>query len=63
MPFVPAFGICGFDITQHTFAEFLQWANEVDPKDLGFIKEGIEMNPALPEPARVAPQIGESRPT
>ncbi len=39
----------GFDITQHTFAEFLQWANEVDPKDLGFIKEGIEMNLAISE--------------
>lgn len=39
----------GFDITQHTFAEFLQWANEVDLKDLDFIREGIEMNLAISE--------------
>ncbi|MBR4015316.1 MAG: serine dehydratase subunit alpha family protein [Anaerotignum sp.] len=39
----------GFDITQHTFADFLKWANEVDVKDLGFIKEGVEMNLAIAE--------------
>lgn len=33
-----------FDITQYTFADFLKAANEVDVKDLDFIKEGIEMN-------------------
>ncbi len=34
----------GFDVTKHTFAEFYQWANEVDVADLQFIKEAIDIN-------------------
>ena len=34
----------GFDVTQHTFKEFYDWANEVDVADLQFIKEAIDMN-------------------
>ncbi|MGN0136579.1 L-serine ammonia-lyase, iron-sulfur-dependent, subunit alpha [Anaerotignum sp.] len=34
----------GFDVTQHTFREFYDWANEVDVEDLQFIKEAIDMN-------------------
>ncbi len=33
-----------FDITQYTFADFLEVAENVDVKDLAFIKEGIDMN-------------------
>lgn len=33
-----------FDITKYSFAEFLDWANIIDVKDLAYIKEGIEMN-------------------
>lgn len=33
-----------FDITKYTFADFFQAANEVAYSDLGFIKEGVEMN-------------------
>ncbi len=33
-----------FDITQYTFADFLEAAENVDIKDLAFIKEGIDMN-------------------
>lgn len=34
----------GFDVTQHTFREFYDWANAVDVAELGFIKEAIDMN-------------------
>ena len=34
----------GFDVTKHTFEEFYNWANEVDVKELQFIKEAIDMN-------------------
>lgn len=33
-----------FDITQYTFADFLEAAKAVDVKKLSFIKEGVEMN-------------------
>ena len=33
-----------FDVTKHTFREFYDWANEVDVKELGFIREAIDMN-------------------
>lgn len=33
-----------FDITQYTFADFLEAAETVDAKELTFIKEGVEMN-------------------
>lgn len=33
-----------FDITQYTFADFLKVAENVDVKDLAFIKEGVDMN-------------------
>ena len=34
----------GFDVTKHTFEEFYHWANEVDVKELSFIREAIDMN-------------------
>lgn len=34
----------GFDITQHSFREFYDWANEIELEKLGFIKEAIAMN-------------------
>ena len=34
----------GFDVTKHTFAEFYQWADEIDVADLQFIKEAIDIN-------------------
>lgn len=34
----------GFDVTQHTFAEFYEWANTIDLAELKFIKEAIDMN-------------------
>lgn len=34
----------GLDITQYTFADFLEWTKQVDARDLSFIKEGIDMN-------------------
>ena len=34
----------GFDVTTHSFEEFYNWANEVDVKELQFIKEAINMN-------------------
>ena len=34
----------GFDVTQHTFKEFYDWANEIDVADLKFIKDAIDMN-------------------
>lgn len=34
----------GFDITQHSFREFYDWANEIELEKLGFIKEAIDMN-------------------
>lgn len=34
----------GFDVTQHTFREFYDWANEIDVAELQFIKEAIDMN-------------------
>lgn len=34
----------GFDVTQHTFREFYDWANEIDVADLQFIKDAIDMN-------------------
>ncbi|MDD4844673.1 MAG: L-serine ammonia-lyase, iron-sulfur-dependent, subunit alpha [Anaerotignum sp.] len=33
-----------FDVTKYSFADFYNWANAVDVKDLAFIKEGIDMN-------------------
>lgn len=38
-----------FDITQYTFADFLDWANKVDVSKLDFIKAGIDMNLAISE--------------
>ena len=37
----------GFDITKHTFKDFLDWANQVEVSKLAFIKEGIAMNMAV----------------
>lgn len=34
----------GFDITQHSFREFYDWANEIELEKLGFIREAIDMN-------------------
>lgn len=34
----------GFDVTQHTFREFYDWANAIDVAELQFIKEAIDMN-------------------
>ncbi len=34
----------GFDVTQHSFREFYDWANEIDVAELQFIREAIDMN-------------------
>lgn len=39
--------INGFDITKYSFADFYEWANTIDARDLAFIKEGIDMNLAV----------------
>lgn len=33
-----------FDVMKYKFSDFYKWANEVEVKELQFIKEGIEMN-------------------
>lgn len=39
----------GFDVTQHSFEEFYQWANEIETEKLDFIKEAIEINMKIAE--------------
>lgn len=39
----------GFDVTQHSFEEFYQWANEIEAEKLDFIKEAIAINMKIAE--------------
>lgn len=39
----------GFNVKDYKFKDFYKWANEVDVKELEFIKDGIEMNMKISE--------------